>query len=84
MFDINSVEVGTPATFRIGTDRYATAVTAVERFKTGARAGQVKAVEAGYGRFTPKETRYGTMLIGKGGSGVLALGVAETYLDPHF
>lgn len=85
MFDIESVEVGTPATFKIGGDRYATEVTAVERFKTGARAGQVKAVEAGTHRFTPKTTKRGeTYLVGQGGSGALWLGFAENYRDPHF
>jgi hypothetical protein len=37
-----SVQVGMPATFSVGTDSYGTEVAEVVRFKSGARAGLIK------------------------------------------
>lgn len=84
---VNEAYVGMPATFAIGSDRYATEITAVFYFKSGAMAGQVKAVEAGrFNVFTLRTTgRKAGRLISKGGNhGTLLLGVAEDYRDPHF
>jgi hypothetical protein len=86
-FTANDAFVGMPATFGIGTDRYATEVIGVYRFKSGAKAGQVKAVEVQFfGMFTLRTTgRKAGRLIREGGShGSLRLGVAEDYRDPHF
>jgi hypothetical protein len=44
---IEDIEVGMPATHFVGSDSYAVEVYDVERFKSGAKAGQVKAVITG-------------------------------------
>lgn len=41
---INAIEVGNAAFFIIGSDRYAYHVVEVNRYKSGAKAGQVKEV----------------------------------------
>lgn len=44
----DQVEVGMPATHYVGSDSYAVTVYAVERFTTGKRKGQVKAIVTGH------------------------------------
>jgi len=82
----NEATVGMPATYCIGSDRYATAVTEIFHFKTGAKAGQVKAILAGTRMFTLRtKGRKAGYLVREGGDyGVLHLGWAEDYRDPHF
>jgi streptogramin lyase len=83
----NEAFVGMPATFAIGSDAYATEITAVYRYTTGTRKGQVKAVDAGrYGYFTLRTTGHkaGYLVRQGGNSGTLRLGVAESYWDPSF
>lgn len=45
---VEDVTVGMPATITVGSDRYAARIVEVERYKTGAKAGQVKAVTAAF------------------------------------
>ena len=42
----DEIVVGAPATHYVGSDSYAAIVVGVERFKTGARAGRIKAIIA--------------------------------------
>lgn len=82
----NEAYVGMPATFAIGTDRYATQVVAIEYFKSGNRAGQVKAIHTPNYVFTLRTVgkRAGRLILEGGTNGTLLLGVAEDYRDPHF
>jgi len=83
----NEAKCGMPATYAIGSDSYATEVTAVYRFASGERKGQVRAVEAGsYGLFTLRiKGRKAGRLIRQGGDhGTLRLGEAISYWDPSF
>lgn len=80
------IEVGMPATYYVGTDSYATQVSAIEHFKSGNRAGQIKSVAIEFHgntyTFRPKNYSYG--ITWKGEYSTLGLGYAEEYLDPHF
>jgi hypothetical protein len=91
---LESAYPGMPATKGIGSDSYAYMVTSVERFKTGANAGKVKAVTAERAelmdglllnvgdpvRFLP--TKNGYLTHAKSYS--LYLGEATDYRDPSF
>lgn len=46
VYGLDEIVVGMPATHYVGSDSYACVVTRVERFKSGAKQGQIKAVEA--------------------------------------
>lgn len=76
----NEAKVGMPATMSIGSDSYATEVTAVYRFASGSRKGQVRAVETDKGLFTLRDN--GRLIKGK--HFYLSLGFARDYWDPHF
>lgn len=80
------IEVGMPATMYIGSDSYATEITAVNYFKSGNRAGQVKSVEIkwfdGIKKFTAKIWEHGVSFSSEYYS--LGLGYATDYRDPHF
>lgn len=76
----NEAKVGMPATMSIGSDSYATEVTAVYRFASGSRKGLVRAVETKKGLFTLRDN--GRLIMGK--HYYLSLGVAIDYWDPHF
>lgn len=79
---VEDVKVGMPATYYIGSDSYATEVEGVIRFKTGSRAGQVKAVVArNEGIFTLRPN--GRLQL-QGGHGGLVVGFARDYWDPSF
>jgi hypothetical protein len=90
-FLIQNPAVGMPATFGIGSDSYAMTVVAIEYFKTGARAGQVKAVFAADEGRTPerfvmtkqgrlqKRDQYESRFYGS-----LSIGYARDYRDPSF
>jgi hypothetical protein len=82
----NEAKVGMPATSCIGGDRYATEVTAVYRYTSGARKGQVRAVETTRGLYTLRTSRRlnGRLCREGGETTFLRLGVAENYMDPHF
>jgi hypothetical protein len=89
---------GQPATHCIGSDSYAFIVERVERFKSGARAGQVSAVIAEPAEYIGDELRAvpsfarEALVFRPNKRGVLVcakyhtlwLGEARTYLDPHF
>lgn len=83
---IVKIEVGMPATYYVGTDSYATQVSAVHHFKSGSRIGQIKSVEIDFHNrsetFRPKQYTYGVRWCGDYSS--LGLGYAKEYLDPHF
>ena len=73
-------EVGMPATFAIGSDRYAMTVTAVK-----ANGRLVIATRPGGGMNREFTMRKGGRLVSKGAtSGQLVLGKAVDYLDPSF
>lgn len=94
--EAETVYIGQPATFHIGGDSYATSVIGILRYK---KTGAVREVicEGGQ-RFVPKvsanctslldgdewKPKHRTYLDGRNTSGWLELGVAVTYLDPHF
>ena len=82
----NEAYVGMPATFAIGSDSYATEVTAVYYFKSGERKGQVKAVATTRGLFTlrTKGRKAGRLIEAGQEYGTLRLGEAVDYWDPHF
>ena len=83
----NEAKVGMLATYAIGSDSYGTEITAVYRFASGERKGEVRAVEAGsHGLFTLRtKGRKAGRLIRQGGDyGTLRLGEAVDYWDPHF
>ena len=92
-----NIQVGDPATHRVGSDRYASVVTEVEYFKSGKRAGQVKAVTArwagrdfGGERFLATEGRDGEIRFAKRSGNriawwnTLTIGEAIDYRDPSF
>jgi hypothetical protein len=66
--------VGMPATFNIGSDHYATEVTAVSPSK--------HRIETTKGVFTRRSN--GRYIMRGGNYGSLTLGIAETRLDPSF
>lgn len=79
------IEVGMPATYYVGSDSYATEVSAVNHYKSGNRAGQIKSVEIdfhGTKTFRAKNYSYGVSF--KSEYATLGLGYAREYLDPHF
>lgn len=85
---IVKIEIGMPATFYCGTDRYATKVTAIEYFKTGDRKGQIKSisVEGQKETFKPYATTYGFKFSEskKVWWAHVGLGYAYDFRDPHF
>jgi hypothetical protein len=78
--------IGQPATYGIGSDRYAGQVTAIERFKSGDKKHQVSVIVFGFERgqrsIEFRKTNRGWRA--KGGYGSIRLGVAEDYRDPSF
>ena len=86
----DAIQVGMPATFYIGTDRWATEVAEVVRFKTGPLAGKVKWVKDSVGRrFLRTKTPQGPKFVARWNGQVaygteLIVGYAETVLDPSF
>lgn len=85
---IVKIEVGMPATYSVGSDSYATTVTAIEYFKTGERKGQIKSVsiEGKKETFKPYKTCYGLKFSESKRVwwASVKLGYARDYLDPHF
>lgn len=86
---INDIEVGMPATHYVGSDRYGCVVTRVDKFTTGAKRGQVKAVWADDTKFLVTPTFDGDRLIAryegkKAWWRTLSVGEAVDYQDPHF
>jgi hypothetical protein len=83
---IIAIQVGMPATYYVGSDSYATEVSAVNYFKSGNRAGQIKSVEVRlFGEtstFRPKFYSSGVSWVNEYRS--LGLGYARQYLDPSF
>lgn len=83
--------IGMPASYGIGSDSYAMTVVAIDYFKTGAKAGAVKAIYAAHedheaekftltksGRFQ-KRAQYESYFYGS-----LTVGDAIEYRDPSF
>jgi hypothetical protein len=85
---IVKIEIGMPATYSVGTDSYATKVTAIEYFKTGERKGQIKSVsiEGQKETFKPYMNSYGVKFSEskKIWWAVVKLGYGYDYQDPHF
>jgi len=88
---VTEVQVGTPATYNIGSDCYATAIASVTYYKSGDLKGFVKSVTDERGNtYRPYAvTRFGEPTIDWRKSaqqwwGTLTLGFAVTRLDPHF
>jgi hypothetical protein len=83
---IIAIQLGMPATYYVGSDSYATEVTAVNYFKSGNRAGQIKSVEVNLhgttSTFRPKFYSSGVSWVGEYCS--LGLGYATQYIDPSF
>lgn len=86
-----NAEQGTPATYCIGSDRYAGQVARVQRFKSGDREGQVRVITFQFtgngglsGRLYDFRRDNRGYWRGVGGSGGLIIGIAEDYRDPHF
>lgn len=87
---VEEVAVGTPATYFIGSDRYATQVTTVTYYKSGNLKGLVKSIEAAGLTFRPYlitsrgEDNISWQQAPRQWWGVLGLGYADDYRDPHF
>ena len=78
---------GQPATYFIGSDSYAQTVDKVTRFKSGARAGQIREIESGGDRFRPRHGRFRLVDRFDGRTldyGQLVVGFAKDYRDPSF
>ena len=84
---VSEVSVGTPATYSIGSDRYATEIVKVTYYKTGKLAGFVKTVEVKSGSvFRPYQLsdRISWRKAPEQWWGTLFVGFAEDYRDPSF
>ena len=84
---VENVEVGTPATYYIGSDRYATEVLDVVYYKSGQREGFVKEIICGARTFRPYLDSRGEVVWqpnAKTWYAGVVLGYAEDYRDPHF
>lgn len=91
LISIENAEIGTPATYAIGTDRYAGKVVNVKRYKTGKRIGQVSVITFQHisqgglnGKLREARLDKRNYLVATGSSGVIHLGYAEDYRDPSF
>jgi len=81
------IREGQPATYFIGSDSYACSVDKVSRFKSGARAGQIREIEAGSNKFRLRHGRYRLVDEFDGRTlnfGQLVVGFAKDYRDPSF
>ena len=80
-------EIGTPATYGIGSDCYGVVITNVQRFKSGKNIGKVSSVEV---KMPWNETRkftrraHGSFIATGHNCGSLVVGYAYDYRDPHF
>lgn len=91
LISIETAEFGTPATYAIGTDRYAGKVVNVKRFKTGKRAGRVSVITFQHisqgglnGKLREARLDKRNYLVATGSGGAIHLGYAEDYRDPSF
>lgn len=91
LISIETAETGTPATYAIGTDRYAGKVVNVKRYKTGKRIGQVSVITFQHisqgglnGKLREARLDKRNYLVATGSSGIIHLGYAEDYRDPSF
>jgi hypothetical protein len=94
--EVESAEFGMPATYSIGSDSYAYMVVGVQRFKSGARQGKVRAIyaqDAKYvdGVLVSQEGPIERFIVNKFGYvkregmyGTLFVGYARDYRDPGF
>jgi hypothetical protein len=87
-FADTEINVGDPATFYVGSDSYGCTVTDVVRFKSGARKGQIKELQAGrFGRFRSKNGYYLQVDQYDGRTkwyAKLVVGFQRDYRDPSF
>ena len=79
------IQVGTEATLYVGTDSYATKVTAITYFKSGVKQGRIKSIKLDRfsSEYTAKVTDNGIFWKGMSGLCQIGFGYQETYRDPH-
>jgi hypothetical protein len=85
-------EQGTPATYAVGTDRYAGRVAKVARFKSGKNEGKVSVITFQFadttgglsGRLNDFRQNNRGYWKAVNSSATLHIGYAEDYRDPHF
>lgn len=80
-------EIGTPATYGIGSDSYGVVIININRFKSGKNVGKVSYVEVkmpwgDVRKFTRRA--HGSFLSVGHNCGSLSVGYAYDYRDPHF
>ena len=78
------IQIGTPATFCIGSDKYATEISSIEYYKSGDKKGSIRYLELARGggiKFSQDSKGY---WVQKSGYARARIGEAIDYLDPHF